>query len=245
MFCFASYVQAETTDTISIKNNNLRMANLKEGSSKYLSWTKNSKSGRVSWISMSERVIYFKKINGRDVIIVVQHKFINDTSRNNFVYTVSDRNNFETLYDYTSNSKVIEAYDYHGYEVRGADTVKQNSRHNFSLKFTDLPYCFELDVETLRALPLKNVGQKMTMAFYQPGRSTSPKLYPVEVIGEEQLPTVRNEKVDCWVVKLTSDSENYDLSWISKSTHEYLKLESHDPEGIFYKVKLFNTDLPF
>jgi hypothetical protein len=242
IFCAVSFAQI---DTISIKNNNLRIANLKEGTSQYVCWLKNTRSGAVSIISMSERKVSFQKIRGEDVIVIVKHSFNNDTSANKYVYTISDRKNFKTLYDYSSKSAVIEAYNYLGDEINGADSVKQNTKLNFFLKFKDLPYSNELDLETLSALPVERIGQKMVISFYQPGNSTIPKFHPVEVVNEEELSTVNNTRVDCWVIKLSFDNENYDLSWVSKLTHELLRFESRGPTDVFYKVKLFSSDQKF
>jgi hypothetical protein len=242
IFCAVGFAQI---DTISIKNNNLRIANLKEGNSQYVCWLKDTRSGAVSIISMSERKVYFQKIRGKDVIVVVKHSFNNDTSANKYVYTISDRNNFKTLYDYSSKSAVIEAYNYYGDEIKGADSIKQNTKLNFFFKFKDLPYNNELDLETLSALPVERIGQKMIISFYQPGSSTIPKFHPVEVISEEQLSTVNNTRVDCWVIKLSFDNENYDVSWVSKLTHELLRFESRGPTDVFYKVKLSSSDQKF
>lgn len=242
MFCFACFAQV---DTINIKNNNLNIANLKAGNSQYLCYLKDAKSGLVSFISISERRIYFQKINGKDAIVIIKHNFNNDTSKNKYVYTVFDRYNFKTLYDYTRRPAGVEAYNYQGDEIKGADSIKQNTKLNFFLKFKYLPYCDEDDLETLSALPVKRIGQKMAICFYQPGSEVPPRFHPVDVVGEEQLPAVNNEKVDCWVIKLSFDNENYDLSWISKLTHELLKFESHSPTDTYYKVKLFNSDQKF
>ena len=57
--------------------------------------------------------------------------------------------------------------------------------------------------------------------------------------GEEVLEAVNAAKIDCWVIRLAYDDKSYDLSWISKEKHEFLKLESHSPQGIYHKVKLF------
>ncbi len=242
IFCTVGFAQV---DTISIKNNNLQIANLKEGNSQYLCWLKDTKSGSVSAISMAERTILFQKINGKDVIVIVKHNFNNDTINNKYVYTVSDRYNFKTLYNYSKKLNVIEAYNYQGDEIKGADSIKQNTKANFLLKFKNLPYNDDLDLETLSVLPVKNIGQKMAISFYHAGSAITPKFHPVEVVGEEQLSTINNIKVDCWVIKLSFDSENYDLSWVSKSTHELLRFESRGPSDTFYKVKLFNSDQKF
>jgi hypothetical protein len=47
--------------------------------------------------------------------------------------------------------------------------VKKNTKADFHLQFTNIPCCFELDVETLSCLPIKTKGQIMIINFYHPG----------------------------------------------------------------------------
>ena len=235
--CFAQI------DTIGIKRNNLRTKYLVESHSIYLNWLKDTKSGMVSNISISKRDIFLRKMKGKNVIVVIQRKLNNDTNKIKFIYTVNDRENFRTYYDYLKGAEGIEAYDYRGNEIKGTDTIPQNSKLGFHLTFSQIPYCLELDLETIRALPIKKIGQKMAICFYQPGREKLPGFQPVEVIRQEQLPTSKGNKADCWIVKLTIDNDNYDLFWITKLKHEFLKLESHGLTDTFYKIKIFNENL--
>jgi len=235
--CFAQI------DTISIKKNNLQTKYLVESNSTYLNFMRDAKSGAVSGISLSKRGVHLQKLAGKDVIVVSQHKLNNDSSKLKFIYTVSDRLTFKTIYDYVESADGIEAYDYRGGEIVGSDTVKSNTKGGFNLKFHEIPYCLELDLETVSALPARGIGQKMAVCFYQPGREKLPKFQLIEVNGQEQLPTTNGKTSDCWVLKLTIDSEDYDLFWISKRKHEFLKLESHSLTDTFYKVKLFNKNL--
>jgi hypothetical protein len=238
--CFSCFAQV---DTISVKNNNLQTKYIVESASTYLNWAKDAKSGLVSSISISKRKVHLQTLGGKDVIVVLQHKLNNDSSKLKFIYTVSDRQTFETMYDYVQSADGVEAYDYRGGEIIGSDTVKSNTKGGFNLKFHEIPYCLELDLETVSALPIKDIGQKMAVCFYQPGREKLPKFQLIKVTGQEQLPTTNGKTSDCWVLKLTIDSEDYDLFWISKRKHEFLKLESHSPTDTFYKVKLFNQNL--
>jgi len=231
-------------DTISIKKHNLNTAFIKEGTNQYLSWIKNKTSGLISNISIWERQISLQSVKGKNVIVVTQHRYYNDSSRNKYVYTISDRNTLKTIYDFTKRPATgIEAFNYNDNEIKGDDTIPLNTKAGFNLKFSDIPYCFELDIETLSALPIKGKGQKIAINFYHPGGTVPPKYYPVDVVGEEVLTLINGQKAACWIIKLLYDNGNYDLSWITKSSHEYLKLESHNPSGTFNKVKLFNSDI--
>jgi hypothetical protein len=235
--CFAQ------VDTISIKNKNLNINYLKAGGSTYLNWMKDAKSGLISSMSISKRTVEWQLRNGKKVIVVSQRKLNNDSTKIKSVYTVSDFLTFKTIYDFVGTAQGVEAYDYPGDEIVGSDTVKSNTKAGFRLKFNEQPYCLELDLETVSALPIKSTGQKMAVCFYQPGREKLPAFHLLEVIGQEQLRTANGVKSDCWIIKLFIDNEDYDLFWISKLQHEFLKLESHSPTDTFYKVKLFNEDL--
>jgi len=90
-------------DTVSIKNNNLQTKYLVQGTSTYLNWMKDTKSGLVSNISISKRSLHFQKFAGKDVIVVAQHKLNNDSSKIKFIYPVSDRLTFKTIYDYVES----------------------------------------------------------------------------------------------------------------------------------------------
>ncbi len=235
--CFAQ------VDTISVNKNNLLTDYLKEGTSQFLAYTTDGKTKAITSQSIGERTLKFGRINGRDVIIVIQYRHYNDSTVSKYVYTVSDRQNFKTLYDYTKRIKSgIEAYDYSENGVKGSDTIKNNTKADFEFSFSNnFPYCSELNVETLCALPIKHIGQKMAVNFYEPGLAYPPEYHLIEVTGTEKLNAVNNTQIDCWVIKVTYDKDNYDYFWISKNIHEFLKLESYGPTGTFNRVKLFNS----
>lgn len=228
-------------DTISIRNNNLQVNNLTEGTSQYLSWLRNTRSGLVSYISISERKVSFQKRSGKDVVVVTKRVLDNDTSKNRYVYAVCDRSSFKMLYDFAIKSNMIEAYNFHGDEITGADTVQKNTKSGFYFKFNSLPYSNELDLETISAVSVKKAGQQMAISFYQPGNTVNPTVRALNVIGSEPIKGVDNASVDCWLLKMIFDSDNYDLFWVSKKTHELLKFESWGPGVVYSKVKLFNS----
>jgi len=240
--CPQAYAQV---DTISIRNNNLQVSNLTEGTSQYLSWLRNTRSGLVSYISISERTVSFEKRNGKDVVVITKRILDNDTSKNRYVYVVCDRSCFKMLYDLAIKSNMIEAYNFNGDEITGADTVQKNTKSGFYFKFNSLPYSNELDLETISAVPVKKAGQQMAISFYQPGSTVNPAVRALNVVRSELIKSVDNASVDCWLLKLIFDSDNYDLFWVSKKTHELLKFESWEPGDVYSKVKLFNSTQNF
>lgn len=230
-------------DTISVNKNNIHTEFLKEGSSQFLAWYQDPKTKFISNHGIGERTIRFAKINNRDVIIVTQHRHYNDSLTSKYVYTVSDRKNFQTLYDYTFRIQSgAEGFNYTDKAVAGADTVKNNVKSTFNYKFLDVtPFCSELNVETICSIPFNKLGQKFAISLYEPGLAYPPEYHLLEIIGNENIEAVNNTKIDCWIIKLNYDKDNYEYWWISKKRHEFLKLESFSPTGNFYKVKLFNS----
>ena len=232
-------------DTISVKKHNLLTSYIKEGTSQFLSFTQDEKTKAITAYSIQERTVKFGNRNGLPVIIVIQHRHLNDSTMSKYVYTVSDRQNFQTIYDYTYRIvSGIEAYSYTDRSVAGADSVKNNTKNKFIYNFDGgPPYCAELNVETVCALPIRRTGQKFKVPFYEPGLDYPAEYHDVAITGTERLQTVNRGFIDCWVVRIAYDKDSHDDFWISRSRHEFLKLESHSPGLFFSRVKLFNSDV--
>jgi hypothetical protein len=236
-----SMVCLAQTDTISIARRNLKLADLKGGTSQFAVWSKNELTGKVSRIILWERKVDFAEKDGRKTINVAQRRIYEDSAKNTFVFTVSDFATFRTLYDYRTDKTGIQAFDYKENRIIGSDTILKNTKAGFNLSFPVSPYCFELDVETLSMLPINHVGQKFAIDFYHPGGSVLPKYYPVTVVREDNLVSEARDPIKCWVIRLDYDDKNYDLSWISKKKHLFIKLESHSPGATFNKVRLLTN----
>jgi hypothetical protein len=240
LFVFLTIAGFAQVDTISIQRHSLNTAYLKEGNNQYVCYNKDS-AGKLSYLIVWERKVSFEKWKGRDAIVVSQRGLFEDSNRNTTEYTVSDRHTFQTIYHRRVRKTGVEAFNYDENHVEGADTVPQNTKKGFNLQFTNTPYNWELDLETLSMLPIKKIGEKMAICFYLPGKATLPRYYLIEVVRDEILPAVNGMNIDCRVIKLTFDKDNYDLLWYSKGGHEFLKMESWSPEGVFNKVKLFSS----
>lgn len=243
LFLLFSIESIAQRDSVSVDRGNLLTKFLKPSKSTYLVTSANAKTGAVTQISVWNRETRFEKKGGRDVVVVKQMRYYADTVNNKFVYTISDRGNLRTIYDYTKRLRSgIEAFNYLPGRIVGADTVDHNAKAGFAVGVRDFPFCFEMDLETLALLPIKKVGQALAINFYHPGGETPPQYYPVEVLSEEDFLGPNGVKIKCWKIKLQYDSESFDYSWISKEGHELLKLEGHYPGIIFTKLK---TITPF
>ncbi|MEP6738513.1 MAG: hypothetical protein ABJA70_23505 [Chryseolinea sp.] len=226
-------------DSVSVNRNNLLTGKLTEGKSSYCIFSKDVNTGLVSQISIWNREVSFAIMNGHKVVVVKQMRYSPDQKKNKYVYTVSDRATMQTIYNKSARDGMkIEAYNYNDREISGADSVKENTKRDFTLHVKEPPYCFEIDLETLRLLPILKVGQKLAVNFYHPGGETLPKYYPVDVIGLEELELMGGQKVICWKILLRYDENSFDYSWISKTSREFVKLEGHYGTTIFNKVKV-------
>jgi len=225
-------------DSISVGRNNLRLSKMQPGKVSYSVWFQDVTSKAVSQISIWNREVFFSHLNGAEVIVVRQMRYYPDQSRNKFVYTISDRKTLKTIYDFMTRGGSIEAFNFSDKGITGADSVKNNSKKDFSLSFDDFPFCFEMDLEILSLLPITRVGQKFAVNFYHPGGEIPPKYYPVEVLGKETLKTIDKKSVECWKIRLRYDEDSFDDSWITVQSHELLRLEGHFDNMIFNKVRL-------
>ena len=121
------------TDTISSLKHNLKIKNLVESKSQFAVWSKNELSDKISNIILWERNVAFAKKDGRKIITVTQKRFFEDSTKNTMVFTVSDREDFRTIYDYRKDKKGVQAYDYHEGQITGSDTVNNNVKAGFHL----------------------------------------------------------------------------------------------------------------
>lgn len=235
---FISRLTLAQVDTIGTNQHPLLTSELTSGTRSYAVWQENERTGKITQTAIWNRTTSFEKLNGHDVVIVEQSRYYSDSINNKYVYTVSDKNTLHTIYDYTKRIRTgIEAYNYYQNEIIGADSIPDNTKTSFFLPLSDMPFCFEMDLETLGILPIKRQGQKFLINFYHPGGSIPPKYYPVEVLGSEDI-YLSDYSIPCWKIRLTYSEDSYDISWIDINTHEVLKLEGHYSETILHKSKL-------
>jgi len=238
---FSSYAQV---DSISVSRKNLLTHHLAPRKSSYCVFSKDVATGVVSQISIWNREVSFTTFNGSKVVVVKQMRYTPDPKRNKYVYTISDPNTLHTIYNVSSRGGAqVEAFNYNANDIAGADSVLNNTKRDFKLSVNDVPFCFEIDLETLSLLPVKKVGQKLAINFYHPGGEIPPKYYPVDVVAEEEITIPGGNKMVCWKIRLRYDEDSYDESWISKSTRELIKLEGHYGSTLFTKIKLSNPVL--
>jgi len=180
--------------------------------------------------------------DGQQYFSITQHWYGGDSLSYRKVYSLNRVSDFAPVYHYESVRGKTGAYNWSGDGIAGADSVEDNTKKGFYLRFTEPNLNWNLDIETFEMLPLA-AGKSFLINFYDAGLEP-PKYVLYKVTGSELLTVMNGEKVDCW--KLFTQGEGprgiyTETYWISKDTHEFLK-EEDAFSGIYrYKIKLPGT----
>lgn len=235
-FCTAVHAQNKA-DTI--RAGDLQLKYLPLGTKQYLVYIK-TKEGLKKGIWLWERTTSRELFHEQPSITIRQQWTTSDTGFNSRQITsVVNANDFTPVYHTTTNPKTgKEAYNFHTTEIVTADSIADAGRKDFKMVITEPAFNWELDLETFPLLPLKE-GKTFAVNFYHPGSKTGPAWYNYTVTGSEKLKTTNGETVDCYKL-YTEYANNRGNStwWLSKKTHEVLKMEEHFGAITRYKLKL-------
>lgn len=128
----------------------------------------------------------------------------------------------------------------------GTLSVKTQTRAKtdtaFSTSFDGKAFTFPMDLEIFGLLPMKSVGQKFSVPFYEPG-SPSHKYYTCTVVGKERLVLQENVGIECWMLQIDYGQFGaYATFWISQNSGEVLKMQEFFRGMYRYKIKLFSDN---
>lgn len=238
LLSISTFIAAQNnTDTIHAGE--LLLKYLPSGTQQFLVYI-NTKDGAKKNIWLWERTTTKEKWNNKEAIVIRQQWTTSDTGFNSRqLLSVVDEKDFTPVYHTTVNPKTgKEAYNFHSAEIVTADSVADAGRKDFKLIVTQPTFNWELDLETFPLLPLKE-GKTFVVNFYHPGSKTVPAWYTYTVTGSGKLKTLNGETVDCYKL-YTEYANNRGNStwWLSKKTHEVLKMEEHFGTITRYKLKL-------
>ena len=230
-------------DTVGPGRGGLQTRVLKPGLRQYLVYFQypQRNKGLVFWYWM--RDITIETHQGVKTFAITQHWYGSDSSSYRKVYSLNSMDDFAPIYHRETVGAKTSAYHWYGDIITGDDSVQENSKKGFSLKFDQPNLNWNLDIETFEMLPLAS-GKSFLINFYDAGLEP-PKYVLYKVTGSEELTLMNGEKADCWKLyteganpKGDSYSETY---WISKKGHEFLK-EEDSFNGIYrYKLKMPGT----
>jgi hypothetical protein len=233
LFSLVAITSQAETDTIRIADNRLLKEALKPCSRQYLVYRQHPKTGTKKQISVWERNVAVQQ----NKLVITQKWFGADTITRQ-LYSVCDLKSFRPVYHYARNLRnETEAYNFAGNVVSGADSVKNNLKKDFKNEWKAPVFNWELDMETLSALPFKK-DKKFVIPFYHPGSTSGPAYYVYEVIGEEKMRLGNEKPQDCWKLKISYSEKNYAVFWIAKKEKEVLKMEELFNGWYRYKIKL-------
>lgn len=238
---FSLTAQAQgPADTIRPGKGHLLTTALKPGLRQYLVTFQNPKQTRSLGFWYWQRDIRIIDHGGEKVFAITQHWYGSDTAAYRSVYSLNAVADFAPVYHRESVHGKTAAYNWKADGISGTDSVEENSRKGFSLKFDEPNLNWNLDIETFEMLPLA-AGKSFLINFYDAGLDP-PKYVLYKVVGSEEIVLMNGEKVDCW--KLGTEgtdprggaySETY---WISKKGHEFLKEEDAFSGMFRYKIKM-------
>lgn len=238
-----TYTFAQDTLLITAKEVNTKY--LQEGTSRYLVYFKTGKDSARYRPQFWTRTVSFIEYNGREAINVTQEWEDRDMVVHK-VTSICDKKTFAPLYhkswwkqsgssefDFINKNAAINET-----ALTDADTARNRKGpwEAFKKAVSQYTLNWHLDLEVFPILPYKT-GVTFLVPFYDPGLP-APRNEAYTVTGSAQLEGYNNQKIDCWL--LTHESRGLkEIFWISKKTHEVLKLEGEiGKERWRYKIKL-------
>ena len=235
---FGIYSKAQV-DTINAANNKLKIENLKEGKSTYLVYFTDTLDKKRTVGDLWERSTKFTKVNGADVV-AFDWKWIHaDTVLAN-ILNICDHKTLAPIYhkaDYKKRG--IFAYDYRDGFMVPSDTINNNEAVKKGKVKLDIPIIsWELDLETYPLLPIKKIGQKFDVSFFDPNEKVA-TYHRYEVIGKEDLVLNSDTKVKCWLLKIDYNKESYATFWLTEKSKEVIKMKEYFKGNYRIKVKQY------
>lgn len=233
----AASLSAQQTDTIHAGDGQLDLRYLPAGTQRYLVYLKTNDTKKNIWLW--ERTTAREKWHDSDAIVVRQHWITSDTGFNHRkLVSVVDPLTFTPLYHGTETTKGGEWFNMRSREFAAADPVAQKKYVKGAYYPLVTSFNWELDLETFALLPLQE-GKTFVINFVHPG--SMPAWHTYIVTGSEKISAVNGEMIDCF--KLYTEYEHNNTKgnstwWLSKKTHEVLKMEEHFGMVTRYKIRL-------
>lgn len=232
-------------DTIFIQPSMINTTVLKPGVSRYLVYFQNGRNAPRSKYQLWTRTISHEEMEGHPAIRIKQEWVDNDT----VIHTTnsySDEKTFQPYYhEFWWKNRELAKFDFinkkawiGSNELTNADmsSLKKGILTAFQKSWDQYFLNWHLDLEVFPVLPYKE-GTTFLINFYDPGFATPPQLQSYTVTGSDTLTGYEGQAIDCWLLTHTSP-DNKEVFWVSKKTHEVLKLEQQYKKLFRYKIKL-------
>jgi len=233
-------IAQKTADTVRPGKGALAGRLLKTGLRQYLLCYQDPKNDRKLTFWYWLRDVSVQNRGGKEVIVITQHWYGADSGSYRTVCSINDAGDFAPVYHRELVRGKVNAYDWKGDGISGADSVEGNARKGFRLAFDQPNYNWNLDIETFELLPLAE-GRAFLINFYDAGYG-EPRYVRYTVAGSERIRLTGGQETDCWVLYTEDSEKGYsEKYWISKKDHEFLKEEDHFNGMIRYKVRMPDT----
>ncbi|PSL43454.1 hypothetical protein CLV51_108144 [Chitinophaga niastensis] len=235
---FASIVFAQT-DTINASNHKLVMSRVKTQTASYLVYLMDSATQKPGYTDLWVRSLRTTTRDNKPVVAFKWQWYRHDSIARE-VTGVADAATFAPIFESTYfPSRGILAYDFKNGYMMKSDTVAGNKVPDGKITKLDLPiFNWEMDMETFGLLPIKKAGQKFVIAFFDPN-GPKPAYYTYEITGEETIALNGEAGVKCWTMRIQYEPEAYAIFWITKQSHEMIKLKEYFKGKYRFKVKLY------
>ncbi len=225
-------------DTINAVNNTLNIAKLKEGKVAYSVYFTDSAFNFKGAGDIWERTTRFSVQNDRK-IVEFDWKWYHGDSLLAHVTNYMDRQTLAPLFHKAVSKRGTIAYDYAGGYMVPSQSIENNAAMARSKVKMDIPIIsWEQDLETYPLLPIKKIGQKFDIAFFDPNEK-APTYHRYEVVGKEILEMNADTKASCWLLKSDSGNGNYSLFWLTEKSKEVVKMKEFYNGRYRFKVRLY------
>ena len=222
-----SSISSAQIDTINAANNKLRLQNLKAGKSNYLVYFTDTALTKRTNGDIWERKTSFKTLNDKQVV-QFDWKWMHSDTLFASITNICDAKTLAPIHRYGNyKGKGIIAYDFVSGFMVPTDTVKNNVATKKGKVPLNIPVIsWELDLETYATLPIKKVGQKFDISFFDPNEK-APSYHRYEVVGKEDLVLNRDVKVKCWLLKINYNVDSYATFWLTDKNKEVVKMQEY------------------
>jgi hypothetical protein len=214
-------------DTVNAKNNKLQLNKLKEETVDYLVYFMDSVTQKRTVGDLWRRKIQFTNFKDQPAVLFTWNWIRNDTAYA-IIVNICDRKTLAPIYRHGNyKGRGIMAYDYREGVMVPSDTIQNNLGMKKGNTVLSIPVLsWELDMETYALLPIKKVGQKFDISFFDPNEK-APTYHRYEVIGTENLQLNSDVKVKCWLLKINYSPTSHATFWLSEKSKEVLKMQEY------------------
>jgi hypothetical protein len=228
----------QSPDTIRVRDNKLKTSRLRTGTHDYVVFLEDSLGNR-SRMSIWTRDLQYETIYGEEMIVVRQRWHSDDSMSKRNLVSYSRKKTFEPVFQKAGSKIGIDAFNFYGDKITGADTVPGSRNKKFSIVQQEPAFNWELDLEMLSTLPYAK-GKSFVLPFYQPGSQRPAKFYTYAVTGTRIIETWNGSKEDCWVLEViyNPDTKSRAEFFISRKSYDVLKMREVSGRIVRYKVKM-------